>query len=281
MKIKINVKWKNISSFRYPRMEKGSLIYQQYVSSSREYLSGYKHPCIVIRFVSSTIYQTSGTDRRWRQTRTLFIIINIVMVDSFKSSSVHAGMVCATRFHTIQNLVFTMHPMPIDVECLRSIGWWYIDSPCQGWLRKRRWQVGGGAHGLESRRRWLPGHLLLDRQLCTGAERLHKRFKLDFVAGMTGGTNPERPVSLKWLSVSHRSLSTSGRLASSFLRAWLLVILLSLKVLARSLSRANCAGDLRFYPMFRPLFASVEPTLDTLWRGENLTLTTTAPDFSS
>ena len=104
---------------------------------------------------------------------------------------------------------------------------------------------------------------------------------LDFVAGMAGDTNPERPVSLKWLSVSHRSFSTSWRLASSFPRAWLLVILLSLKVFARSLSRDNCAGDLRLYPMFRPLFASVEPTLDTLWRGENLTLTTTAPDFSS
>ena len=78
---------------------------------------------------------------------------------------------------------------------------------------------------------------------------------LDFVAGMTGDTDPERLVSLKRLSVSHRSFSTSGTPASSFPRAWLLVILRSLKVLACSLSRANCGGDLRLYPMFRPKYS--------------------------
>ena len=40
---------------------------------------------------------------------------------------------------------------------------------------------------------------------------------LDFVAGITGDTNPERHMSLKRLFVSHRSFSTSGTPASSFL----------------------------------------------------------------
>ena len=176
-------------------------------------------------FANSTIYQTFGTDRRWRQTSTLFTIIYIVMGDSPLSSSVHAGMVCATRFPTIQNLAFTVHPMPIDVECLRSIGWWYIDSPCQDWQRGWRWLVEGGAHGLESRQRWLPGQLFLDRQLCTGTERQHKKVKPGFRGRYDRDTNPERPVSLKCLSVSHRSFSTSGTSASSFPLAWLLAIL--------------------------------------------------------
>ena len=67
-------------------------------------------------------------------------------------------------------------------------------------------------------------------------------------------------------------------LVCPFSRAWLLVIRRSLYDLARSWTRAICAGDLHLYPMFCRL---VRPTWDTVWQGENLIRTTMAPDFSS
>ena len=153
-----------------------------------------------------------------------------------------------------------------------------IGISCQGWQRGHRWQVRRRARRLLRGDAGLPDGGSSVGGGALGLNGSTNGSSLDCNAGRTGEINPERPVSLNWLSMSDRTFSIFSASVCPFSRAWLLVIRRSLYDLARSWSRAICAGDLRLYPMFCAL---IRPTWDTVWRGENLILTTTAPDFSS